>query len=145
MSASGNRAAPSHYVTPFTIYNGIVFVSGKLPRIGSEIQYRGNVGAEVDLHAAKSGREDVRQRLHSYTRTRAQQESAYQSDTQGHGFVASAPDFTAQGEVIDAASEVFIEAFGPTARRARSAVGVARLPRGASVEIELVVALAPPP
>lgn len=55
------------------------------------------------------------------------------------GFVASAPRFTAQPKVLDAASDLLTEIFGHSAQHARSAVGVAQLPLGAPVEIELVV------
>jgi enamine deaminase RidA (YjgF/YER057c/UK114 family) len=59
------------------------------------------------------------------------------------GFVASAPGFRDQPRVIDAASRLLGEVFGDAGRHARSAVGVAELPRGAPVEIELIVAVRP--
>jgi enamine deaminase RidA (YjgF/YER057c/UK114 family) len=55
------------------------------------------------------------------------------------GYVASAPGFTAQPGVLDGASEVLLAAFGDAGRHARAAVGVASLPLGASVEVELVL------
>ena len=57
------------------------------------------------------------------------------------GFVASAPGFTQQPQVIDAASELLGQVLGEAGQHARSAVGVAELPRGVPVEIELVVAV----
>ena len=50
-----------------------------------------------------------------------------------------AAGFSDQPAVIDAASGLLIDVFGELGRHARSAVGVAALPRGAPVEIELVV------
>lgn len=55
------------------------------------------------------------------------------------GYVASAPGFTGQPAVLNGASELFLEIFGDAGRHARSAVGVAALPLGAPVEIELTV------
>lgn len=55
------------------------------------------------------------------------------------GFVASARGFTAQPSVIDGASAVLLSAFGEAGRHAREAVGVAALPKGAPVEISLVL------
>ena len=55
------------------------------------------------------------------------------------GFVASAPDFTGQPQVINGASELLGEVFGDAGRHARSAVGVAVLPLDAPVEVEIVV------
>ena len=57
------------------------------------------------------------------------------------GFVASAPGFAEQPAVVDGASRVLVEVFGPAGRHSRSAVGVAALPRGGAVEIEVEVAL----
>lgn len=57
------------------------------------------------------------------------------------GFVASAPGFIGQPAVIDGASKLLAEVFGEAGRSARSAVGVAALPLGAPVEVELVAAL----
>ena len=55
------------------------------------------------------------------------------------GFVASAPGFTGQPEVINGASELLGEVFGEAGAHARSAVGVAELPLGVSVEVEMIV------
>ena len=54
------------------------------------------------------------------------------------GFVASAPDFTGQPQVVNGASELLLEVFGDAGRHARSAVGMAVLPLDAPVEIELI-------
>jgi len=57
------------------------------------------------------------------------------------GFVASAPGFGGQPAVVDGASRLLSEVFGASGRHSRSAIGVAALPRGGAVEIELEVAL----
>jgi enamine deaminase RidA (YjgF/YER057c/UK114 family) len=53
-------------------------------------------------------------------------------------FVASAPDFTEQPTVANAASEIFNEVLGAAGAHARSAIGVASLPRDTPVELEAV-------
>ncbi len=55
------------------------------------------------------------------------------------GFVRSAPDFTDQSLVVSGASDLIVELFGDSGMHARSAIGVAQLPQGASVEIEMIV------
>ena len=55
------------------------------------------------------------------------------------GFVASAPGFDGQPGVINGASELLGEVFGAAGEHARSAVGVAALPLGAPVEVEVTV------
>jgi enamine deaminase RidA (YjgF/YER057c/UK114 family) len=57
------------------------------------------------------------------------------------GFVASAPGFVQQPAVIDGASQLLADVFGAAGRHSRSAIGVAALPRGGAVEIEVEVAL----
>jgi len=58
------------------------------------------------------------------------------------GFVASAPGFEQQPAVVDGASTLLHDVFGEAGRHSRSAIGVAALPRGGAVEIEVEVALA---
>lgn len=57
------------------------------------------------------------------------------------GFVASAPGFVEQPAVVDGASRLLHEVLGDAGRHSRSAIGVAALPRGGAVEIEVEVAL----
>ena len=58
------------------------------------------------------------------------------------GMVNSAEDFTDQPAVINAATELLIELYGDAGRHARSAVGMAQLPGGMAVEIEMIVEVA---
>ncbi|HEY5171330.1 MAG TPA: RidA family protein [Acidimicrobiia bacterium] len=58
------------------------------------------------------------------------------------GFVACAPGFAQQPAVVDGASKLLRDVFGDAGRHSRSAIGVAALPRGGAVEIEVEVALA---
>ncbi|MGZ4690984.1 MAG: RidA family protein [Acidimicrobiia bacterium] len=57
------------------------------------------------------------------------------------GFVACTADFLEQPAVVDGASRLLQEVFGDAGRHSRSAIGVAALPRGGAVEIEVAVAL----
>ncbi|HEX4778895.1 MAG TPA: RidA family protein [Acidimicrobiia bacterium] len=59
------------------------------------------------------------------------------------GFVASAPGFAQQPAVVDGASRLLFDVFGDAGRHTRSAIGVAALPRGGAVEIEVEVAVRP--
>lgn len=57
-------------------------------------------------------------------------------------FIAATPEFTQHPEVANAASDLMVAVFGESGRHARSALGVASLPRGAAVEIEAVFEMA---
>lgn len=58
-------------------------------------------------------------------------------------YVACADDFVEQPAVADGASAVLVEIFGDAGRHTRAAIGVAALPRGACVEVEISAALRP--
>jgi enamine deaminase RidA (YjgF/YER057c/UK114 family) len=55
------------------------------------------------------------------------------------GMVNSHPDFIEQPAVINGFSDLIVEVFGDRGRHARAAVGMASLPRGQAVEIEMIV------
>ncbi len=57
------------------------------------------------------------------------------------GFIRSSPSFTEQPKVIDGASDLLVTQFGDAGRHARTATGVAQLPFGAAVHLELVLGL----
>lgn len=59
------------------------------------------------------------------------------------GMVNSDPAFTQQPEVINGCSDLLVAVFGDKGRHARSAVGMATLPRGIAVEIEMIVEIEP--
>jgi enamine deaminase RidA (YjgF/YER057c/UK114 family) len=133
-------AKPSFNYVPVTLHGGVAYVSGQLPKVDGEVRLFGKVGAQVTLaQAREQARICVLQALACL--------SAELGDLarvtrvlKVTGFVASAPGFNDQPKVIDAASDLLVEVFGPMARHARSAVGVAELPRNAAVEIEFVLA-----
>ena len=131
---------PAFQYVPVTIHDRIAFVSGQLPRRG-ETFITGKAGGEVDLEQARvaarlcilQGLACLNQALGSLDRV--------ERILKITGFVASAPGFNQQPKVIDAASELLVEIFGEAGRHARSAVGVAELPRNVAVEIEMIVGL----
>ncbi len=133
-------ATPSFQYVPVTMHERLAFVSGQLPRRGDSL-VTGKVGVDVDLEQAREaarlcilqGLACLNQALGSLDRV--------EKILKVTGFVASGSGFNQQPKVIDAASELLVDLFGEAGRHARSAIGVAELPRNASVEIELIVAL----
>jgi enamine deaminase RidA (YjgF/YER057c/UK114 family) len=59
------------------------------------------------------------------------------------GFVTSTPEFTDHPAVVDGASDLFVVIFGERGEHARTAIGVAALPRGFAVELDLTVRVHP--
>jgi enamine deaminase RidA (YjgF/YER057c/UK114 family) len=126
----------SKYVNHRAI-NSTVYVAGQLPYKEGELLGQGIVGRDVGLETARGlGRQAVLNVL------------AVAADAVGGldqvrvvqmlVFVASTPDFGQQSNVADAASELLIDVLGDNGRHARTAIGVAGLPRNSPVEIQMV-------
>jgi enamine deaminase RidA (YjgF/YER057c/UK114 family) len=123
----------------------LVFTSGQLPTVSGQLRASGLVGAEVDPQEAYACA-----RIAVLNALAAAVEVAGDIDTIARivkmvVFVAGAPGFTGHPQVANGASDVLGEIFGGAGEHARSAVGVASLPLGAPVEVELVVAVGAQP
>jgi len=134
-------ATPAFQYVPVTVHAGVAYVSGQLPKEGQEVRITGKVGDGIDLETAqRAARICILQGL-SCLKAAIGNLDAVERVLKVTGFVASAPGFVQQPQVIDAASNLLVEVFGERGRHARTAVGVAVLPRNAPVEIEMVVAV----
>jgi enamine deaminase RidA (YjgF/YER057c/UK114 family) len=126
----------SKYLNHRTI-DSTVYVAGQLPYKDGELMGEGIVGRDVDLETARG-----------LARHAALNVLAVAADAVGGldrvrvvqmlVFVASTPDFGQQSNVADAASELLIDVLGDNGRHARTAIGVAGLPRNSPVEIQMV-------
>jgi enamine deaminase RidA (YjgF/YER057c/UK114 family) len=131
-------AAPLASYVPAARSGSYVYTSGQLPIVKGELVATGKVGASVDPErAAELARLCV---LNAIAAVRAEvgELSRVRRIVKVVGFVASAPDFFGQPQVINGASDLLGEVFGDAGTHARSAVGVAVLPRNAPVEVELI-------
>jgi enamine deaminase RidA (YjgF/YER057c/UK114 family) len=118
----------------------LVFTSGQLPMFEGALLATGAVGAEVDVESAKSCAARCALNALAAASTVCDLDSVT-AVVKVTGYVASAPGFTSQPAVVDGASQVMLAAFGDAGRHARAAVGVASLPLGAPVEVEIVLEL----
>jgi enamine deaminase RidA (YjgF/YER057c/UK114 family) len=134
-------AEPAFHYVAVTIHGGTAYVSGQLPKVDGEVRCIGKVGAEVSVQeAAQAARICILQGL-ACLKAALGNLGRVERVLKVTGFVASASGFNRQPEVIDAASRLLIDLFGEAGHHARSAVGVAELPRNAPVEIEMIVAV----
>ena len=134
-------ATPAGSYGPARRTGSLVFTAGQVPFVDGRLAATGKVGAEIGPEQAKQ-----------HARTCALNALAAVDALVGIdavvrvvkvvGFVASAEGFTGQPTVLNGASELLGEIFGDAGRHARSAVGVAELPLGVPVEVELVVEVA---
>lgn len=131
-------AAPVAAYVPAVRTGNLVYTSGQLPFVAGTLAAVGKLGDAIEVSEAAG-----------YARVCALNALAAIDALVGIdsitrivkvvGFVASAEGFTGQPAVINGASELLGEVFGAAGAHARSAVGVAELPLGAPVEVELIV------
>jgi enamine deaminase RidA (YjgF/YER057c/UK114 family) len=118
----------------------LVTTSGQLPLVDGSLLTTGHVGDTVTPElAARCAAVAVLNALAAAS-TVCDLDEVVQVVRLG-GFVASAPGFTGQPAVLNGASEVLVAAFGDAGRHSRCAVGVAELPLGAPVEVEVTLLL----
>jgi enamine deaminase RidA (YjgF/YER057c/UK114 family) len=114
-----------------------VHVAGQLPYQNDQLLGQGTVGRDVDV---ETGRELPRHAVLNALAVAADAVGGLDRVriVQMLVFVASTPDFGEQSRVADAASELLIEVLGENGRHARTAIGVAGLPRNSPVEIQMI-------
>lgn len=118
-----------------------VYVSGQVPIAEGKLLATGKVGAGVSPEQAKDLAERCALNAIAAIDSLVGLENVVKV-VKVTGFVASAEGFTGQPGVINGASELFGAVFGEAGQHARSAVGVAELPLGAPVEVEVIVEVA---
>ncbi|MFC9557852.1 RidA family protein [Rhodococcus sp. NPDC056960] len=131
-------------VTPLAAYvpavrtGNLVYTSGQLPLVDGVLESKGKVGSDVHPDDAQ-----VAARVCTLNALAAVDNlvgiDSVRRVVKVVGFVASAADFTGQPAVVNGASTLLTEVFGPAGVHARSAVGVAALPIDAPVEVEIIV------
>ncbi|WP_432928696.1 RidA family protein [Microbispora sp. CA-135349] len=115
-----------------------VYTSGQLPLVKGELGVTGKVGAEVSAEEAKEQARICAVNALAAIKALVGDLSQVVRIVKVVGYVASAPGFTGQPQVVNGASELLGEVFGEAGRHARSAVGVAVLPLDAPVEVEVI-------
>ncbi|MFC4908932.1 RidA family protein [Actinomadura gamaensis] len=116
----------------------LVYTAGQLPLVKGELPATGKVGAEVSPERAAELARICGLNMIAALKAELGDLSRVVRIVKVVGFVASAPDFTGQPQVINGASELLGEVFGDAGVHARSAVGVSVLPKDAPVEVELI-------
>lgn len=132
---------PGAIYKPVIVHGNTVYVSGAVPIENGNLLHPGKVPSTVTLEeaqqaAALCAANNLRlviQELGSLERI--------ERVVRVTGYVNSDPDFTDQHLVINGASKLLLEVFGDEGLCARSALGLAQLPLGASTEVEMILAL----
>jgi enamine deaminase RidA (YjgF/YER057c/UK114 family) len=132
--------ADSKYVA-YQSLDSSIYIAGQLPYVKGELPGQGVVGRDVSVSQAQElARLAALNALSVAAAAVGELEGV--RVVQMLVFVASTPEFGEQSTVADAASELLLTVLGDNGRHARTAIGVAGLPRNSPVEIQMVCAAA---
>jgi enamine deaminase RidA (YjgF/YER057c/UK114 family) len=135
---------PHDPLDAIVVHGGRARTSGQLPRdANGALVFPGVLGATVTVEQGAEAARWCALNALSVLRAELTTLDRIERVLTVLGFVASAPGFVEQPAVVDGASRLLADVFGPAGRHSRSAIGVAALPRGGAVEIEVEVALRP--
>jgi enamine deaminase RidA (YjgF/YER057c/UK114 family) len=121
----------------------LVYLSGKGPRRADGTRRSGKVGADVSLEEAIEDARIAGLNLLAALRREIGSLDRVERVVKVLGMVNGAPGFSDHPKVIDGCSRLMIDVFGEKGRHARSAVGMGGLPGNMTVEIEMIVRVAP--
>jgi enamine deaminase RidA (YjgF/YER057c/UK114 family) len=125
---------------PFVRTGNLVFVSGHIPKKDGK-PWTGKLGAELTTEQGRQAARGIAIELMATLQAAVGDLEKIKRIVKLLVLVNSVPTYTEQHLVANGASELFIEAFGERGSHARSAFGIAQIPLGACVEIELVAEL----
>jgi len=125
--------------TPVVITGNLAYVSGQGPYRNGSLAYIGRVDSQITVADAKDAARLVALTCLGALKAQLRSLDRVSRVVKLLGMVNSDPSFTRQPEIIDAASDLLVAAFGERGRHARSSIGVAVLPANIPVEIEMIV------
>ena len=117
----------------------LIFLAGKGPRRADGSEITGKLGAGVTIEEGYEGARLTAINQLAVLKAMLGDLSRVVRVVKVLGMVNSDPSFVEQPAVINGFSDLIVEVFGERGRHARAAVGMASLPRGQAVEIEMIV------
>ena len=130
---------PGANYVPTVRTGDLIFITGQLAQWNGERRFVGKLGREFGVEEGQQAARLCALNLVAHLR------AALDGDLDRvvrcvriAGYVNSVPDFVAQSQVINGASDLFVEIFGDAGQHTRLAVGVSALPYGVAVEVEAV-------
>lgn len=128
----------ANYV-PVVRAGDLLFLSGVLASRDGQLIMTGKLGQNLSIEQGMEAAKAAVLNGLSIIRSEAGSLDRVKQIVKMVGYIASAPGFTDQPQVLNGASDLLVSVFGEAGRHARVAVGAAELPRGAPVEIELII------
>jgi enamine deaminase RidA (YjgF/YER057c/UK114 family) len=135
--------APLGSYKPASITGNLIFISGQLPLREGRLLFQGKVGSDLTVEEGKQAAMASAVNAIAVMSKELGGLGRIKKIVKLTGYVASAPGFHNQANVVNGASDLFYQVFGEDGRHARAAVGVAELPMNAPVEVELIAEITP--
>jgi enamine deaminase RidA (YjgF/YER057c/UK114 family) len=130
---------PGANYVPFVRSGDLVFLTGQLSQWNGERRFVGKLGREIGLGDGQQAARLCALNLIAHLRVALEGDLDRASRcVRVAGFVNSVPEFLEHSQVVNGASDLFLEVFGEAGRHTRMAVGVSGLPYGVAVEVEAV-------
>lgn len=135
-------SVPAAAYVPYVQTGSLIFISGHIAKQANGQPWVGRLGQTMDTaqgqQAARSICIELLGTLHAALATQGKDLGSVKRIVKLMSLVCSTPEFNEQHLVTNGCSELLAQVFGAAGEHARSAFGVASIPRGACVEIEMI-------
>lgn len=134
---------PAFSYVPAVQTGNLIFASGQTPTIAGKLTIQGKLGREITLEQGQTAARLCALNCLAEVRGLIGSLDRIARIVKLNGYVASAEGFIDQPAMINGASALLEQIFGDVGKHARAAIGVAELPGGAPVEVEMIVEVRP--
>lgn len=135
---------PGGSYVPYYCCGNLLFLTGQLCHWNGERRFIGKLGAEYTVHDGQKAAHVCALNLISQMNVALEgQIDRVVRVVRLAGYINSTADFDGQSQVMNGASDLFVEVFGERGRHTRLAVGVCALPYNVAVEVEGIVEIIP--
>lgn len=135
-------SAPAGSYLPVVRTGSLLFVAGQLPMGRHGVEYIGRCGEDMSIQDGQAAARLCALNILAQVKSALGSFAPMSRLVKLNGYVNSTPTFRDHPQVVNGASDLFVELMGEPGRHARAAVGVSNLPFGVVVEIEAVVEVA---
>jgi len=135
-------AAPVANYVPVVVTGNHAYLSGQITVWNGEFQFKGQLGKELQIEDGQKAARLCGLNIIAQLQAALGDLDRVRRCVKLNVFVNSTPSFTDQPKVANGVSDLMAEVFGDAGKHARSAVGVAQLPLGVSVEVDAVFEIA---
>jgi enamine deaminase RidA (YjgF/YER057c/UK114 family) len=138
----GTPNAPVGSYVPTVQTGNLLYVSGQIPTREDGTRPVGRLGDDVSVEEGYEAARLCAVALLAQVKAALGSLDRVSRVVKVNGYVNSTPDFVQPPAVVNGASDLLVAVFGDAGKHARAAVGVASLPAGVPVEVEMVVEVA---